>query len=149
MFIFLVSLECFCYTVTPTTAAHFKNHEIEFFIVTHIFLRLSLFFSFLFLHIVPESAPVIKTFSNLSTTSVMLSWDPPVKPNGIIILYDLNLFGPERNNSFSTTNNFIILEDLLPFTLYNIYVAARTIKGCGPSAVLQFYTDESGEQIQV
>ncbi|XP_058276348.1 phosphatidylinositol phosphatase PTPRQ [Hirundo rustica] len=92
---------------------------------------------------VPESAPVIKTFSNLSTTSVMLSWDPPVKPNGIIILYDLNLFGPEMNNSFSTTNNFIILEDLLPFTLYSIYIAARTTKGPGPSAVLQFYTDES------
>uniref|UniRef100_A0A663MMZ5 Phosphatidylinositol phosphatase PTPRQ n=1 Tax=Athene cunicularia TaxID=194338 RepID=A0A663MMZ5_ATHCN len=92
---------------------------------------------------VPESTPIIKTFSNLSTTSVMLSWDPPVKPNGIIICYDLNLFGPERNNSFSTINNFIILEDLLPFTLYSIYAAARTIKGPGPSAMLQFYTDES------
>ncbi|XP_054080749.1 phosphatidylinositol phosphatase PTPRQ isoform X2 [Rissa tridactyla] len=92
---------------------------------------------------VPESAPIIKTFSNLSITSVMLSWDPPVKPSGIIISYDLNLFGPERNDSFSTTNNFIILEDLLPFTLYSIYAAARTIKGPGPSAVLQFYTDES------
>ncbi|NXA76155.1 PTPRQ phosphatase, partial [Thryothorus ludovicianus] len=92
---------------------------------------------------VPESAPIIKTFTNLSTTSVMLSWDPPVKPNGIITLYDLNLFGPERNSSFSTTNNSIILEDLLPFTLYSIYAAARTIKGPGPSAVLQFYTDES------
>ncbi|XP_074683247.1 phosphatidylinositol phosphatase PTPRQ isoform X4 [Strix aluco] len=92
---------------------------------------------------VPESTPIIKTFSNLSTTSVMLSWDPPVKPNGIIIRYDLNLFGPERNNSFSTINNFIILEDLLPFTLYSIYAAARTIKGPGPSAMLQFYTDES------
>ncbi|KFP41933.1 Phosphatidylinositol phosphatase PTPRQ, partial [Chlamydotis macqueenii] len=92
---------------------------------------------------VPESAPIIKTFSNLSTTSVMLSWDPPVKPSGIIISYDLHLFGPERNNSFSTTDNFIILEDLLPFTLYSIYAAARTIKGSGPSAVLQFYTDES------
>lgn len=79
----------------------------------------------------------------------MLSWDPPVKPNGIITLYDLNLFGPEMNNSFSTTNNFIILEDLLPFTLYSIYVAARTVKGPGPSTVLQFYTDESGEQIQL
>ncbi|XP_075284511.1 phosphatidylinositol phosphatase PTPRQ [Opisthocomus hoazin] len=92
---------------------------------------------------VPESAPIIKTFSNLSTTSVMLAWDPPVKPNGIIISYDLNLFGPEGNNSFPTANNFVILEDLLPFTLYSIYAAARTIKGPGPSVVLQFYTDES------
>ncbi|XP_071408259.1 phosphatidylinositol phosphatase PTPRQ isoform X1 [Pithys albifrons albifrons] len=92
---------------------------------------------------VPETAPIIKTFSNLSTTSVMFSWDPPVKPNGVILSYDLNLFGPERNNSFSTTNNFIIFEDLLPFTLYSIYATARTVKGPGPSAVLQFYTDES------
>jgi len=79
----------------------------------------------------------------------MLAWDPPVKPNGIIISYDLNLFGPEGNNSFPTANNFVILEDLLPFTLYSIYAAARTIKGPGPSVVLQFYTDESGEQIQL
>ncbi|NWX15592.1 PTPRQ phosphatase, partial [Aegotheles bennettii] len=92
---------------------------------------------------VPESAPIIKTFSSLSSTSVMISWDPPVKPSGIIISYDLNLFGPERNNSFSTTNNSIILEDLLPFTLFSIYVAARTIKGPGPSAIFPFYTDES------
>ncbi|XP_068525200.1 phosphatidylinositol phosphatase PTPRQ isoform X4 [Anas acuta] len=92
---------------------------------------------------VPESAPIIKKFSNLSTTSVMLSWDPPVKPSGVIISYDLNLFGPERNISFSTTNNFIILEDLVPFTLYSIYTAARTIKGSGPSSMLLFYTDES------
>uniref|UniRef100_A0A8C2SRE2 Phosphatidylinositol phosphatase PTPRQ n=1 Tax=Coturnix japonica TaxID=93934 RepID=A0A8C2SRE2_COTJA len=92
---------------------------------------------------VPESAPVIKTFLNLSTTSVMLSWDPPDKPSGIIISYDLNLFGSEKNISFSTTNNFIILEDLVPSTLYSIYTAARTIKGSGPSSVLHFYTDES------
>ncbi|NXG43840.1 PTPRQ phosphatase, partial [Psilopogon haemacephalus] len=92
---------------------------------------------------VPESAPIIRTFSNLSTTSVMLSWDPPAKPCGIIISYELNLFGPESTNSFSTTNNFIILEDLIPFTLHSIYAAARTIKGRGPSAMLQFYTDES------
>ncbi|NXN98020.1 PTPRQ phosphatase, partial [Rhinopomastus cyanomelas] len=92
---------------------------------------------------VPESPPIMKTFSNLSTTSVMLSWDPPAKPNGIVRNYDLNLFGPERNNSFSTTSNFIILEELLPFTLYSIYASARTVKGPGPSTVLQFYTDES------
>lgn len=108
-----------------------------------------MFFSFLFLCVVPESAPIIKKFSNLSTTSVMLSWDPPVKPSGVIISYDLNLFGPERNISFSTTNNFIILEDLVPFTLYSIYTAARTIKGSGPSSMLLFYTDESGEQTQL
>ncbi|XP_067415989.1 phosphatidylinositol phosphatase PTPRQ isoform X3 [Emydura macquarii macquarii] len=92
---------------------------------------------------VPESSPVIKTYKNLSSTSVMLSWDPPLQPNGIIISYDLKLYGPERNDFCSTSNNSIILEDLLPFTLYSIFVAPRTIKGLGPYATLNFYTDES------
>ncbi|XP_074980428.1 phosphatidylinositol phosphatase PTPRQ isoform X6 [Caretta caretta] len=92
---------------------------------------------------VPESSPVIRTYKNLSSTSVMLSWDPPRQPNGIIISYDLKLYGPERNDSWSTTNNSIILEDLLPFTLYSIFAAARTIRGLGPYATFNFYTDES------
>ncbi|XP_075788523.1 phosphatidylinositol phosphatase PTPRQ isoform X2 [Pelodiscus sinensis] len=92
---------------------------------------------------VPESSPVIRTYKNLSSTSVMFSWDPPLQPNGIIISYDLKLYGPERNDSCSTSNNLIILEDLLPFTLYSIFAAARTIRGLGPYATLNFYTDES------
>ncbi|EMP36509.1 Phosphotidylinositol phosphatase PTPRQ, partial [Chelonia mydas] len=92
---------------------------------------------------VPESSPVIRTYKNLSSTSVMLSWDPPRQPNGIIISYDLKLYGPERNDSWSTSNNSIILEDLLPFTLYSIFAAARTIRGLGPYATFNFYTDES------
>ncbi|XP_074868405.1 phosphatidylinositol phosphatase PTPRQ isoform X2 [Carettochelys insculpta] len=92
---------------------------------------------------VPESSPIIRTYKNLSSTSVMFSWDPPLQPNGIIISYDLKLYGPERNDSFSTSNKSIILEDLLPFRLYSIFAAARTIKGLGPYAMLNFYTDES------
>ncbi|KAH0616712.1 hypothetical protein JD844_028043 [Phrynosoma platyrhinos] len=92
---------------------------------------------------VPDSAPVMKSYKNLSSTSVMLSWDPPVQPNGIIISYDLKLQGPERNESFATSNNSIILEDLSPFTLYTFFASARTIKGLGPCAVLMFSTDES------
>ncbi|KYO47826.1 phosphatidylinositol phosphatase PTPRQ isoform D [Alligator mississippiensis] len=92
---------------------------------------------------VPESAPIITTFKNLSSTSVLLSWDPPLHPSGIIISYDLNLLEPGKSNYFFTSNNSIILEDLLPFTLYSFFAAARTIKGLGPYATLLFYTDES------
>nr|KAF6375085.1 protein tyrosine phosphatase receptor type Q [Pipistrellus kuhlii] len=92
---------------------------------------------------VPETSPVINTFKNLSSTSVLLSWDPPVKPNGAIISYDLSLQGPNESYSFITSDNYIILEELSPFTLYSIFAAARTIKGLGPSSVLFFYTDES------
>ncbi|KAM7116522.1 phosphatidylinositol phosphatase PTPRQ [Molossus nigricans] len=92
---------------------------------------------------VPETSPIINTFKNLSSTSVLLSWNPPVKPNGAIISYDLSLQGPHENYSFITSDNYIILEELSPFTLYSIFAAARTIKGLGPSSVLFFYTDES------
>ncbi|KAM6215356.1 phosphatidylinositol phosphatase PTPRQ [Rhynchocyon petersi] len=92
---------------------------------------------------VPETSPIINTFKNLSSTSVLLSWDPPVKPNGAIISYDLTLQGPSENYSFITSDNYIILEELSPFTLYSFFAAARTIKGLGPPSVLFFYTDES------
>nr|XP_056702969.1 phosphatidylinositol phosphatase PTPRQ [Euleptes europaea] len=92
---------------------------------------------------VPESAPIMKSYKNLSFTSVMLSWDPPAQPNGIIMRYELQLQGPEINSSFTTSNDSVILEDLSPFTLYNFFVSARTVKGLGPYAVLMFSTDES------
>ncbi|XP_023376916.1 phosphatidylinositol phosphatase PTPRQ isoform X1 [Pteropus vampyrus] len=92
---------------------------------------------------VPETSPIINTFKNLSSTSVLLSWDPPVKPNGAIISYDLTLQGPNENYSFITSDHYVILEELSPFTLYSFFAAARTIKGLGPSSILFFYTDES------
>lgn len=108
---------------------------------TSLLVHLIFFFSF----IVPETSPIINTFKNLSSTSVLLSWDPPVKPNGAIISYDLTLQGPRENYSFVTSDNYLILEELSPFTLYSFFAAARTIKGLGPSSVLLFYTDESGK----
>uniref|UniRef100_A0A8C6EMI9 Phosphatidylinositol phosphatase PTPRQ n=1 Tax=Marmota marmota marmota TaxID=9994 RepID=A0A8C6EMI9_MARMA len=92
---------------------------------------------------VPETSPIINTFKNLSSTSVLLSWDPPVKPNGAIISYDLILQGPNENYFFITSDNYIILEELSPFTLYSFFAAARTVKGLGPPSILFFYTDES------
>lgn len=106
-----------------------------------LLFHLIFFFSF----IVPETSPIINTFKNLSSTSVLLSWDPPVKPNGAIISYDLTLQGPSENYSFVTSDNYVILDELSPFTLYSFFAAARTIKGLGPSSVLFFYTDESGK----
>uniref|UniRef100_A0A8C5L089 Phosphatidylinositol phosphatase PTPRQ n=1 Tax=Jaculus jaculus TaxID=51337 RepID=A0A8C5L089_JACJA len=91
----------------------------------------------------PETSPIINTFKNLSSTSILLSWDPPLKPNGAIISYDLSLQGPHGNYSFITSDNYIVLEELSPFALYSFFAAARTIKGSGPFSVLFFYTDES------
>ncbi|XP_055482184.1 phosphatidylinositol phosphatase PTPRQ isoform X1 [Psammomys obesus] len=92
---------------------------------------------------VPETPPVINTFKNLSSTSILLSWDPPLKPNGEILSYHLTLQGPHANHTFITSGNHIVLEELSPFTLYTFFAAARTMKGLGPSSILFFYTDES------
>ncbi|XP_028728862.1 phosphatidylinositol phosphatase PTPRQ [Peromyscus leucopus] len=92
---------------------------------------------------VPETPPIINTFKNLSSTSILLSWDPPLKPNGVILSYHLTLQGPHANHSFITSGNHIVLEELSPFTLYSFFAAARTTKGLGPSSILFFYTDES------
>ncbi|EDM16767.1 rCG49085 [Rattus norvegicus] len=92
---------------------------------------------------VPDTPPIINTFKNLSSTSILLSWDPPLKPNGAILGYHLTLQGPHANHTFVTSGNHIVLEELSPFTLYSFFAAARTMKGLGPSSILFFYTDES------
>ncbi|XP_063783788.1 phosphatidylinositol phosphatase PTPRQ [Pseudophryne corroboree] len=92
---------------------------------------------------VPESSPMIRDCKNLTSTTVLLSWDPPERSNGIITGYYLQIYGPQGNYSLSTTQVSIILEDLVPFTPFFIFVAARTIKGTGPSSQLAFHTDEA------
>ncbi|XP_078504107.1 phosphatidylinositol phosphatase PTPRQ [Lissotriton helveticus] len=92
---------------------------------------------------VPETSPVIITYKNLTSTSVLLSWDPPFPPTGVVTGYSCHLMGPEKNDSFTTSINSTTLQNLLPFTVYHISVAARTSKGLGPAGLFAFHTDES------
>ncbi|XP_075130612.1 phosphatidylinositol phosphatase PTPRQ [Leptodactylus fuscus] len=92
---------------------------------------------------VPESEPMIREYKNLTSTSVLLSWDPPEYPNGIIIGYYLQIYGPQGNYPLVTTHISIVLEDLLAFTQYFVFIAASTIKGTGPPSQLAFHTDEA------
>ncbi|XP_077328079.1 phosphatidylinositol phosphatase PTPRQ isoform X3 [Lithobates pipiens] len=93
---------------------------------------------------VPETPPMIRECKNLTSTSVLLLWDPPERPNGIITGYYIQIYGPQGNKSFPDTMQVsITLKDLEPFTQYFIFVAARTVKGTGPSIQLPFLTDEA------
>ncbi|KAM9311607.1 phosphatidylinositol phosphatase PTPRQ [Gastrophryne carolinensis] len=92
---------------------------------------------------VPETPPIIRECKNLTSTTVLLSWEPPEHPNGIITSYYLQIYGPQGNHSLSTTQVSIILEDLEPFSQVFIFLAARTIKGTGPPIQLAFLTDEA------
>ncbi|XP_056430425.1 phosphatidylinositol phosphatase PTPRQ isoform X2 [Hyla sarda] len=92
---------------------------------------------------VPDSEPIIREYKNLTSTSVLLSWDPPEHPNGIITGYYLQIYGPQGNYPLFTTQVSIVLDDLLPFTQYFVVVAANTIKGTGPPSQLALHTDEA------
>ncbi|XP_069830095.1 phosphatidylinositol phosphatase PTPRQ isoform X3 [Dendropsophus ebraccatus] len=92
---------------------------------------------------VPDSEPMIREYKNVTSTSVLLSWDAPEHPNGIITGYYLQIYGPQGNYPIFTTQVSIVLEDLLPFTQYFVFVAASTIKGTGPPSQLAFHTDEA------
>ncbi|XP_041442217.1 phosphatidylinositol phosphatase PTPRQ-like [Xenopus laevis] len=92
---------------------------------------------------VPESGPVINGCINQTSASCFLTWDPPLKPNGIITNYSLELYGLQGNHTLSTSDTFIPLEDLTPYTQFIVSIAATTIKGTGPSNQFAFQTNEA------
>lgn len=95
---------------------------------------------------VPSSAPLLGVSRNLSSTSILVSWYAPVEPNGEIIEYTIALQGPQGTNTTYTPNLQLTLEQLTPYTAYNLSIAAATRRGTGPSLMLALHTDEAGER---
>ncbi|KAF5893565.1 phosphatidylinositol phosphatase PTPRQ isoform X3, partial [Clarias magur] len=93
---------------------------------------------------VPSSAPLLGVSKNLSSTSILVSWYTPVEPNGEIINYTVALQGPQGTNTTYTPNLQLTLEQLTPYTAYNLSIAAATRKGMGPLLMLALHTDEAG-----
>ena len=100
------------------------------------------------------SAPVNVLVVDADNTSLLLMWDPPTVPNGIILSYRVEYFGVETtstvNSSFydvkdmkvyNVTSTYIY--DLVPFSTYNITVAAATsIEEGPPSSMIANMTGE-------
>ncbi|KAL0167600.1 hypothetical protein M9458_035822, partial [Cirrhinus mrigala] len=82
-------------------------------------------------------------FRNLSSTSIHVSWFPPVEANGEIIDYAVVLQGPGTMNKTYTTETHLMLSELTPFTPYNLSIAAVTRIGVGPSVIIPLHTDEA------
>ncbi|XP_073786318.1 phosphatidylinositol phosphatase PTPRQ isoform X2 [Danio rerio] len=93
---------------------------------------------------VPSSPPLSGSNKNLSSTSIQVSWFPPVEANGEIIEYAVNLQGPSTSNKNYTSETHLVLSELTPFTPYNLSIAAVTRVGTGPPVVLSLHTDEAG-----
>ena len=101
------------------------------------------------------SAPVNVLVVDADNTSLLIMWDPPTVPNGIILSYRVEYFGVDTtstvNSSFydvkditvyNMTSTFIY--ELVPFSTYNITVAAATSTGEGPPSSMVANMTEEG-----
>ncbi|XP_074076905.1 phosphatidylinositol phosphatase PTPRQ-like isoform X2 [Macrotis lagotis] len=104
---------------------------------------------------VPSDPPKEVHYANLTSSSIILFWDPPSKPNGIIQYYSVYY----QNNSGIFMQNFTlhdivsfsdnmtisaVIENLAIFSYYVFWVTASTSVGNGnkTSDIIQVYTDQ-------
>ena len=87
--------------------------------------------------IVPSAAPENFTIIGISSTSVKLRWDPPVRHmrKGEIIQYEIIYYKQlDQLTSFdvNATATEIVLDGFEPLTNYIFKIKAYTSKGAGP-----------------
>ena len=104
------------------------------------------------LHTVPSAGVQNLSGVNTSSTSLLISWDPPPFPdqNGIIRAYNIS-YGPTTDdsslyNDTSTEEAMIELESLEKFTNYTVVVRPYTI-GSGPEESVTVQTDSDCELV--
>ncbi len=85
----------------------------------------------------PASAPVELNYTEVTSTSFQLSWEPvpPEDQNGYILAYLVNVtqIHDHTVSIFFSYTTFVDVQDLEPFTLYSCSVSAATSIGFGPS----------------
>ena len=95
----------------------------------------------LVLIIAPGAAPTMLTASNITATSVTLSWEPPESDlqNGVIRHYLIQVFEYQTGNNLTyqaTAHTVFTVGDLHPFYTYSLSVQAVTV-AAGPLSVSQ------------
>ena len=89
------------------------------------------------------STPKNESVTLTTSTSAVISWSPPLEPNGVIIQYRLQCgLNVDRNVSGSQTT--ITLSGLLPYTNYSCNITAHTSAGRGPAATVNITTAQDG-----
>ena len=83
----------------------------------------------------------------MSSSSIALNWNPPAKPNGVIIQYQVQCSGggqvlPSTVAGSQTTTTLI---GLTPYTSYTCIIVARTSVGGGPGATISVTTAQDGK----
>lgn len=100
----------------------------------------------------PSHAPVNLRAHNMSSTSLLVAWEPLPGDhvNGILLGYKVAYKKQggihENRQNTSTTLNFTVLSGLEKFTAFEVTVSAFTRIGDGPAANVTASTDEDGER---
>lgn len=98
---------------------------------------------------VPSGPPLDIVAEVNSSREILLQWNPPLleEQNGIVIGYKVTIapiIGGERFN-YETTDQFLSVVGLAPYTTYEIVIAAMTSIGTGPfSEIVTVQTSEEG-----
>lgn len=90
--------------------------------------------SILFPISVPTGSPANLSAMAMSSTSILLTWNPPPvhERNGIIIDYTITQVVAGITSTLTTTDQMLLVMDLQPFTSYTFNIAASTSIGLGP-----------------
>ena len=92
----------------------------------------------------PETAPVNCSATAINSTAIMITWSPPVMPNGIITDYNVSYvpghslstaeYSADGNVSVAIGNNDTVhvVYSLRIATNYSVAIAAHTMIGIGP-----------------
>ena len=104
-----------------------------------------------------------------SNTSILVQWDPPMHPNGILTYYDVIVFNKLTNFNFSAqiaTRELALtglgkfgfsitihpsrchtLQHSEPFTAYTVQVLASTEAGRGSATSTLIFTEQGGRNM--
>ena len=101
-------------------------------------------------HVAPASAPVNITALLVTSTSLTLSWSPPPPQdhNGLLTHYHLQItrLSTQSSLSYHTNVTEMVVEGLVPYSEYEVIVAAFTQEGSGPySDSFIVHTEQDGE----
>ncbi|XP_055372235.1 tyrosine-protein phosphatase Lar isoform X2 [Condylostylus longicornis] len=96
-----------------------------------------------------ESAPRIFQVRPLSSSTVVISWEPPETPNGLVTGYkvyyttDPNQPEAQWDSQMIDNNELTTISELTPHAIYTVRVQAFTSMGAGPmSAPVQVKTQQ-------
>jgi len=93
--------------------------------------------------VAPSGPPLNVSFFDITSTSFILSWQPPLTPNGVIDYYVIDLVENNTGTNFSYrahSQAFYAVGYLHPFYTYSIYISAVTVEVGPPSLELVLST---------